>query len=1160
MLAGGRTTCAVALAMILLAVALLPAPLPSSVAPTPAAPLPGGLGVSPPRLDGPSATLAGPAPHAANAAHVLTALHGSHVPLRYAYLPNFNAQVTNRGGIVSPTYLHSPAPYGIASYGVENSTGNATPYILNSPSYEGAITFDALDEFYLDDDAPDYIGAQLNTVVSNVTLFGATNYSFWNQNVVTYSARSHLLQFIDNIWNFSSPAFELTSNVFNETGPNGSLIAPVFYYALGPVLNVSMPFTLHLFLNATTTNVGGFPDDMVFFNYTVIKSGLTLAAGTFDWVVFNSQDPANPRATIPAPMYQTNGFAPTPTGYLPYESELVFCGPGGGSTTTVRNLNATLNLWYLNTSTGTYQTVPSAYAYGTNTGETIEGATEWYDAANTVHVGPGPTLPFPLWNGSSTSVPGDLTIQGTVAPDTSFVFWNASSSFNATWAAWAPVPSGGIVRYEMPMGDYVGEVLLANFDPASVVVHGAVPSTWTLSIALTANASRGIYTPLIAFDDTQLAELAVAGSGTPSAPYLLPNDAAVSLDPIFGSINDFGFPVFPGLLLAHTSAYVVLNNSSTFPIDYGGRALLYMEANGLPLSNHLQIELYGTAHVSLTNTTGISGWFDGATLTGFPLASVMAWNTSSTLLAANTFSSQGTSALFYGGAGNTVWGNRFEMDPSLSDPLVADALLAGTYALGPQLFESGDLIADNAFLTQVPASSPAATIYYETFYSTFNSSWTNTWNVSPQPASDVLLVNGIPLSGSVVGGNLEAGNLWWDYAPAASNLPYNDSGGIAVGGDAFPLVGDLVTFTETGLAPGTPWAFVLGGNLVTTADATVVMSWLDGTIAYSVLSVAGYTIATSNGSLVLAGGPAAVAVAFTLVPALYLLSFQEAGLPASTDWWVTLNGVSRNSTTSVITFAIANGTYSWSVTPVVGVALETPAGTVMIAGADRSIDVLFVLPSSIEFVIAVIETGLPAGTLWSATVGGTTIASQLDTITFEEPNGSYGIALDTVSGYSHAALPPAVTIAGSPVTVVVPFSALPQLLVVSVTPTSGQLWVDRASVPVAANGTSRLVVTPGLHAIEAAAAGFYPKFDNVTVPVGNLSLDTPAILVVISLDPIGSTSNSPAGLSGPDLALLGGVSLLALVFLIGLVYFWSRARSASAGDGPGAGTGGGPPR
>ncbi|MCI4354614.1 MAG: thermopsin, partial [Thermoplasmata archaeon] len=455
-----------------------------------------------------------PSVRAATEHRILTTLQDSHVPLKYAYLPNFNAQVDTRGGLVAPTYQHSPAPYGIATYGVENSTGNASAYILNSPSYEGAITFNALDEFYLDDDSTDYIGAQLNTVVSNITLFGATNYSFWNQNVVAYSARSGLLQFIDNIWNFSSPNFDLTSDVFNQTSPNGTLIAPVFYYGLGPVLNVTMPFTLHLYTNATTTNVGGFPDDIVYFNYTVIKSGVTVASGAYDWAIFNSQDPANPVASIPAPMYQLNGYVPSPTGYLPYESELVFCGPGGGSTTTVLNLNATLNLWYLNTSTGTYQTVPSAYSYGTNTGETIEGATEWYDATNTVHVGPGPTLPFPLWNGSSSASPGHLTVQGPVAPDTSFVFLNESASFNATWGAWAPVPIGGSVRYEMPIGDYAGEVLLSNFDPATIAVQGAVPSSWSVNLLLTPDPALGVYTPLIAFSNSQLAELAVSGLGS----------------------------------------------------------------------------------------------------------------------------------------------------------------------------------------------------------------------------------------------------------------------------------------------------------------------------------------------------------------------------------------------------------------------------------------------------------------------------------------------------------------------------------------------------------------------------------------------------------------------------------------------------------------------
>ncbi len=1073
---------------------------------------------------------------AATEQRILSALHDSHVPLRYAYLPNFHAVSSRVDRVVTPTYLHSPAPYGIASYGVENASGNATGYILNSSSYEGAITFNSLDEFYLDNDATDYIGAQLNSVVSNITLFGQTNYSFWNQNVITYSARTNLLQFIDNIWNFSSPAFYLSPNVFNATGPNGTLIAPAFYYGLGPVLNVSMPFTVDLYLNATTTNVNGFPDDIVYFNYTVIKSGVALAAGTFDWAIFNSQDPANPIATLPAPVYQINGLAESPTGYLPYESELVFCGPGGGSTTTVLGINATLNLWYLASSTGTYQTVPSAYSYGTNTGETIEGATEWFDASNTVHVGPGPTLPFPLWNGSAMASPGRLTIQGTVAPDTSFVFLNESASFNSSWAAWAPVPIGGGVSYAMPVGDYVGEVLMANHDPAALSIRAGVPASWGLNVSLSSDPATGIYTPLIAFDDSQLAELAVSGSGSPADPYRLPSNAVASLDPIFGSLNIFGFPVFPGLLLAHTTAYVVANDSSTFHIDYAGGGLTEPALSGLPKANALQFELYGTSHVSIVNTTGISGWFDGGTLAGFPLASMMVWNSSSTLIASDLFSSQGTTLLLYGGTGNTVWGNRFTMDPSLSDPAIANVVLAGTFALGPQVYESGDLLFGNAFLTQIPAYSPAATIYYETFYSSFNGTWTDSWNVSAGPASGVHIVNGIPLSGSIVNGSDEGGNLWWDYVPGTSSVPYNDAGRIAIGGDGHPMIGDLVSFVESGLAPSTFWGFTFAGLSAATSSPIVVISFYDGSFPFEVLPVPGYRLSGGQGVLVLAGGPGGIAVNFSPSSGRYTLAFSESGLPTATSWTVSVNGVAHASATSTLVLNEDNGTFTWVVSPVVGLVVRPSAGTTTIQGANQSVSLTFGLPTTESFRVAFFQLGLADGTLWTVTLDGTTIASQFDTIDFSEPNGSYAYTIGNVSGYSVTPTSGTVTVAGGTSDFAVTFTAILVPLAGTVTPAFAFVWIDGGLVTVSPTGAFSVDVVPGFHAVAAQADGYYPFFEYV-----NVSVDHTIGTIDLAHVPVAGTGTSSV-LLGPDLALLAGVATLALIFLIAMAYFWSRSR------------------
>jgi thermopsin len=1154
-------TASVSFVVLLFVLSPLSALAAGHAAPTAAAP-PLGPTAKAPSAGAAGTSLLGPSPaaRAATEQRILAELHSRNAPLQHVELPNFNAQVSDRRGLITPTYPHSPAPFGIASYGVENTSGNASGYILNSQSYEGSVTFNSLSVLYFDVGDPDNVGVQLNTVASNITLFGDSNYSFWTQNVINYSPRTSELQLFDNIWNFSSTSFYMSPNVFNSTGPNGTLLAPIYYGANGPVLNISMPFTVNLFINVSTTNVNGFPDDIVWFNYSVVKLGSTLDSGSYDYAIFNSQDPANPTATIAAPEFQLNGFTPTGSGFLPYESELVLCGPYDGGPTTILGLDASLNLWYLNASTGTYDNVPSAFAFGTNTGETLEGATEWFDGSDTVHVGPGPTLPFPLWNASPTAAPGHIDLTGTVTPDTSFVFLNAGTEFNQSSAGFAPVPVGGAVDYQVPSGNYTGEILMSNFDPVSFTTNASAPGSWNIGVALTADLTRGIYTPLIAYSNSQLAELAVAGSGTIGSPYQLPNDAVASLNPIFGSINDYAFPEFPGLLLAWTTAYVVLNDSSPFHVNYAGDALSYMQFYGYPTSNDLQFELYAASHVSITDTPSVSGWIS-YNQGGLPLASVMLWNATSTLLAGNVFSSQGTTLQLYGGGGNTVWGNWFENDPTLADPSLSGLFLDGLSDFGPQVFENGDLIFNNVFLNQMPAYSPASTIFLDNAYATFNSTWNDAWNVSAAPASTVWTVNGIPLSGNVLGGSYVGGNLWWDFAPGASALPFSGSGLLAVGGDWLPLVGDSVTFSEVGLPASSVWGFVVDGITVFAATPTVVLSFFDGSFAYSIFPFLGYSANPSGGTVVLSQAPGSISVTFTWIPSVYALSFTETGLPATTTWQVTVNGVTESAPSATIVFNETNGSYTWSVAPIAGLLLPHGSGSVSIHGENISVEVPFLSPVAPDFTIAFVETGLPAGTMWTVTLSGLAVTSGLDVISFPAPNGSYPFSVTNVSGYTTTGGSGTATVSGSDSNYAVEFTALPVALSGTFTPSSAQVWIDGGAVTPTSPGNFSVLVAPGTHGLVVTALDFVTYYNNVSVAV-----QTPlAVSIALSATPSSNTGpTTSAGLTGGNLALLAGVATLALVFLIGMVYFWSRSRRPpmvmKPETGPTAGAIGDPPK
>ncbi len=1064
-----RALAVLAVAVLVVGGALLPSASPAARGPS----LGGSGGGAVAAAAHPAGT--GMSPSAART--LLAGIAAAHVPSRYVYLPNLNGREVRQGGVVTPLYDRSPAPMGVMDLGVRNTTGVAVPTVLTTPSFEGSMTFTNLSVFYLDNDAPDYTGLQLNTVLANVTLLGNSSYVFWNQNVVTWSARSHLLQFIDNVWNLSSPSGQISPNVFNAS--NGTLVAPSFYYALGPVVNISLPFTLDLYTNASLETQGGLPYDSVWFNYTLVNSsGVT--PGSFDHVVFNSQDPRAPAPTIPAPVYEVNGASPTPTGYLPYDAELVLCGPGGGSTTSVLALNATMRLEYLNRTVGTYENVPTALGYGTDTGETIEGVAEYFDAGGTVHLGAGPSVLTPLWNATPSARPGAIDLTGTITPSTAFVFLNATGAFSADWAAWAPVPPGGQVDYRLSPANYSGEILMSGYDPAPFVVNASNPATWTLPGALVANSSRGVYTPLIADGNDQLAELALAGNGSADAPYLLPTGGIAHLDPIFGQMNDFTFPVFPGLLLRQTTARVDANALPVFEVGYAGAALQTIFALSvlvgapLPVTNDLQLELYGTAGVTVFGTPAISGWFPPF-LNGFPLANLMLWNTTGSLVGDNGFQNEGSSLLLFGGGHNVVWGNAFT-----GGATNATYPVFGGREVDLSVYESNDTIYDNSFTAAAAfaastllAQSPSTTIYTETYYAGTAARYVDAWNVSARSASAVSIVNGYALYGSIVGGRVQGGNFWSDYGTPSNPtgvLPYNESGAIAIGGDDLPL--ELPS-------------------------------------------------------------PFTVTVTFT-----------ESGLPTGATWSVDLNGAGASSVARSISFDVPNGSYSYVLGPVAGLSASPASGSFGIAGAPVVIGIAFSAPSAAAFPVAFAEVGLAAGTNWSVALGGLGASSVRDTITFEEPNGSYAFSVGALAGYSPTAPIGNLTVAGGPVTVTVNFTALAGTLVLTLTPVNATVAIDgRTQTPV--NGTLTVVVAPGLHSLEVSAPGFVVYFNNVSIAPGELL----AVSVALAAS---ASSGAGSGPTGGTLALLVGLGTLAVVLLIGMVYFWSRRGAPPAPPPAGA--------
>jgi thermopsin len=890
------------------------------------------------------------------------------VPARDIHPPDYAAAAPGRVGKVQPGYDQGPAPMGISDLGLRNSSGVLVPYVYNTSSVWGSITLTRAQSAYVDGDGPDTFGVQLNAVATNVTLFGVPGYEFWAQDFFSYTSSTHTLTFGDNVWNFSSVSGAMLANVFASYGRNGTPEPPDYYYAVGPTVNVSYPFTANLYLNASL--LGGLP--AIYFNYSVANGSGEIAGGTFDYVAFNSSGGPS-GTTVPGPAFQVNGTGNDPTG-LPNDFELVLVGNGDGDTTTFFTLSATMALRQWNSTAGAYTVVPAAFNAGSDTGETSNGVLPVYRTP--AHGGPptvslltGPSFVEGLWN-VSTAVDGSRQFHLNQVPQNAFLFISPGSTFNTSEAQWVPTLrfGAGTSGLSIPnTGAYAFEWMLSDWTPMSYTASALAPapnSSTTLVVHPTVSAAAGVYTPLLAWGNGELAAISESGNGTAGNPYVLIQRPAVLLDPVFGQLNVWGFPVFAGVLLINTTSYVDVVQPS-LAIDYGSWMAPQLSGLGLPSTNALQLEFWNVSNVSVRDSSDLSGWVS-ANFVPYPAAEVLFWGSHGNLVAGNTFHDQGVALALYGGENNTVWGNTIVPSSQMPSFLDDDDNTTGILE-----WESGDLIYNN----YVAVLNPAVTPTFDAF-SCQNvcepTTYDDTWNVSLQPANASLMVLGENLTGSILGTWYQGGNYWSNYGTPADPfgvLPYDDHGLITHGGDYVPLVISTVysvTFVESGLVPGAPWNVTLLGVTVNSTSTQLVLYAPNGTYNASVGTPLGYAgpptvYVDVNGTNLM------VPVNFTEV---FQVTIHENGLVAGWLWNASCLGTSAgassgafNSTASSGAINLTNGTYTCTFSTY-GYSVASGPAELTVNGHAFSHHIVFTpLP-----ILSVTASGLAPGTPWTVTV------------------------------------------------------------------------------------------------------------------------------------------------------------------------------------------------
>ena len=234
-----------------------------------------------------------------------------------------------------------------------------------------------------------------------------------------------------------------------------------------------------------------------------------------------------------------------------------------------------------------------------------------------------------------------------------------------------------------------------------------------------------------------------------------------------------------------------------------------------------------------------------------------------------------------------------------------------------------------------------------------------------------------------------------------------------------------LNFTETGLPTGTNWSVTLNGQTQSSTISTITFNEPNGTYAYTVGAVSGYTASPSSGSVTVNGVSRTVSITFTpFTSATYAVTFSESGLPSGTSWSVTLNGAMKSGTGSIV-FTEPNGTYSYVIGTVAGYTASPSSGNILVIGFPIPQSIAFTLTSPGNYRVTFQESGLPSGTSWSVTISGSTITSTTSSIAFGEPNGSYSFSVGAVAGYTTSPPSGTINVSGAAVSKAITFTALP---------------------------------------------------------------------------------------------------------------------------------------
>ncbi|MFZ1024141.1 MAG: hypothetical protein WAN87_08395 [Thermoplasmata archaeon] len=382
----------------------------------------------------------------------------------------------------------------------------------------------------------------------------------------------------------------------------------------------------------------------------------------------------------------------------------------------------------------------------------------------------------------------------------------------------------------------------------------------------------------------------------------------------------------------------------------------------------------------------------------------------------------------------------------------------------------------------------------------------------------------------------------------------------------FALTTYPVSFAEQGLPSGATWYVnISGGSSYRSIGTTLNFREPNGTYDYRVAtSDSEYAPANPTGSFVVNGTSINRTVTFDL--AAFTVTFSETGLSLKTNWSVSIGPRTYNSSSSLLPFPEANGSYAYTVAGPADYQVAPASGIFSVEGSPTFVNVTFVK----LHVVTIAESGLPIGTSWSATVNGTSEVSNSTSVIFMEVNGSYSYTIGSAAGYGPNPANGTLFVHGAPLSMSVSFLKTYLVTFSESTLSAGANW------SVALTGASSDVIlstpprgeSPTLTRWSdgASVIRFYVSAGNYTYTASAASeLNITGILVVTAPGPPsvavpfpsgsspspghGSSPSILPGLSNLDTAIIAGA--VAVAVAVAVLVLITRRRGRAPSNSPG---------